>query len=81
MFFSAYVAIVRGYRDIVVGSRDESGALRRTAYLRDVVVSSAAAKEIRVFGLTDLFLGRFLDSWRATRRDLARARFDSEWQP
>ena len=80
LFVSSYVVIVRGYRDIVLGSRDETGALRRTAYLRDVVVTSPAAKEIRVFGLTDLFLGRFRESWHVTSRELAKERYRTEWQ-
>lgn len=79
LFASSYIVIVRGYRDIVVGSRDEAGTLRRTAYLRDVVVTSPAAKEVRVFGLTDFFVRRFLDSWDTTRRELAKVRFQTEW--
>lgn len=77
---ASYVAILRNYRSIVVASRDEEGLLRRAAYLRDVVITADAAKEVRVFGLGELFTSRFAKASEDTRRDFGPARgVRAEW--
>lgn len=75
----SYVAIRRGYSAIVIGSQDESGALRRAAYLRDVLITGPAAKEVRLFGLTDYFVDSFRTTWDETMRHLRSARANDEW--
>jgi len=75
----SYLAIRRGYRAIVLGSQDESGALARAAYLRDVLTTPAAAKEVRLFGLSDYFIGGFRSTWAETIRHLRAARAADEW--
>ncbi|MHB1447094.1 MAG: ATP-binding cassette domain-containing protein [Acidimicrobiales bacterium] len=75
----SYVAIRRGYSAIVIGSQDESGALRRAAYLRDVLITGPAAKEVRLFGLTDYFVDSFRTTWDQTMRHLRSARANDEW--
>lgn len=75
----SYLAIRRGYRAIVLGSQNEAGSLRRAAYLRDVLLTPGAAKEVRLFALTDYFVDGFLSSWNETVRHLRAARAESEW--
>lgn len=76
---ASYLAIRRGYRAIVLGSQDEAGALARAAYLRDVLVTPGAAKEVRLFGLSDYFIGGFRSAWTETTRHLRAARAADEW--
>ena len=75
----SYLAIRRGYRSIVLGSQDEAGALARAAYLRDVLITPTAAKEVRLFGLADYFIGGFRSTWADTIRHLRAARAVDEW--
>jgi ABC-type multidrug transport system fused ATPase/permease subunit len=39
---------------------------RRAAYLRSLLVDPSAGKEIRLFGLTEWLLNRYVQSWRST---------------
>lgn len=44
---------------------DVTGLVRRGGYLRDLAVSDAAAKELRVFGLTDWIADRYERAYRS----------------
>lgn len=50
--------------------------LRRSEYLRDLVLRPAAAKEIRLFGLADWLTGRFRAEWDAAMGVMWRQRGD-----
>ncbi|MDQ1375352.1 MAG: ATP-binding cassette, subfamily bacterial [Actinomycetota bacterium] len=48
--------------------------LRRSAYLRDLALTAAAAKELRIFGLRGWVNDRFSASWRAAMTEAWRQR-------
>lgn len=50
--------------------------MRRSRYLRGLAVESAAAKEIRVFGLADWVTGNYAHSWLTSMRRIWRGRFN-----
>ncbi|MFJ9718481.1 ABC transporter ATP-binding protein [Streptomyces sp. NPDC101213] len=51
-----------------------STALRRAEYLRDLVLSRPAAKEVRIWGLLDWLIERFDRSWREATEPVWRER-------
>jgi ATP-binding cassette subfamily B protein len=51
-----------------------SNALRRAEYLRDLVLSRPAAKEVRIWGLLDWLIERFDSSWREATEPVWRER-------
>ncbi|GAA4983263.1 ABC transporter ATP-binding protein [Actinopolymorpha pittospori] len=53
-----------------------AGEMRRSRYLRGLAVESAAAKEIRVFGLADWVTGSYAHSWLTSMRRIWRGRFN-----
>jgi ABC-type multidrug transport system fused ATPase/permease subunit len=52
----------------------QTAALRRSDYLRDLVLTAAAAKEIRLFGLTEWLRTRFVREWDSAMRTVWQAR-------
>jgi ATP-binding cassette, subfamily B, bacterial len=57
-------AFSRWSRTIFDGLLDLTGNDRRRAsYLRDLLIGASAAKEVRLFGLTDLLLSRHFTTW------------------
>ncbi|MCP2314376.1 ABC transporter ATP-binding protein [Kitasatospora paracochleata] len=50
------------------------GALRHAEYLRDLVLTRGAAKEVRLWGLLDWLLGRFDGAWREATEPVWRER-------
>lgn len=53
------------YRFVTSWATRRGPELRRADYFRDTAMRPAAAKEIRVFGLSDWFPDRFHETWRA----------------
>jgi ATP-binding cassette subfamily B protein len=66
--------LVRDMLRAAESAADESAALRRSDYLRDLALRPEAAKEIRVFGLARWLLRRFADERLTTMRTLWRDR-------
>jgi ATP-binding cassette, subfamily B, bacterial len=54
--------------------QQRSSGLRRAQYLRNLAVESAAAKEVRVFGLGGWLVGRYSHEWHTAMRDLWKGR-------
>lgn len=54
--------------------KDSSTALRRAEYLRDLVLTRPAAKEVRIWGLLDWLLERFVVAWREATEPVWRER-------
>lgn len=52
----------------------QASALRRADYYRDLALRPAAAKEVRVWGLSDWLAGRYGAAWRGAMEPLWRAR-------
>jgi ABC-type multidrug transport system fused ATPase/permease subunit len=52
----------------------QTAVLRRSDYLRDLVLTAAAAKEIRLFGLTEWLRARFVREWDSAMRSVWQAR-------
>ncbi|HEY4017718.1 MAG TPA: ABC transporter ATP-binding protein [Pseudonocardiaceae bacterium] len=52
----------------------QTAFLRRSDYLRDLVLTAAAAKEIRLFGLTEWLRTRFVSEWDNAMRTVWQAR-------
>lgn len=67
------------HRGLVSARYRQIGTLRRSDYLRDMLLLPEAAKEVRVFGLGDWFAGRFLAEWRSAI-DEVWARRRSSWR-
>jgi ATP-binding cassette subfamily B protein len=57
----------------------KSPALRRGEYLRDLALTPGAAKEIRVFGLTDWLVGRYREETAALQVKAERDRRSVRW--
>ena len=53
---------------------NQTAALRRSDYLRDLVLTAAAAKEIRLFGLTEWLRARFVREWDSAMHTVWQAR-------
>ncbi|MFP5225146.1 MAG: ABC transporter ATP-binding protein [Actinomycetota bacterium] len=53
--------------------------LRRTLYYRDIPLQPGVAKELRIFGLRQLFLDRFEDHWFGAMRQVWRDRRRAMW--
>lgn len=51
-----------------------SSALRRAEYLRDLAITPAAAKELRIWGMLDWLVARFERAWRTAIEPVWRAR-------
>lgn len=52
----------------------QAAAIRRSDYLRDLALTPAAAKELRIWGLGDWLAERFDDAWLAAMRPVWEAR-------
>jgi ATP-binding cassette, subfamily B, bacterial len=52
----------------------QSSALRRSEYLRDLAITAAAAKELRVWGMLDWLVARFEAAWRSAIEPVWRVR-------
>jgi len=52
----------------------QSSALRRAEYLRDLALTTGAAKEIRLWGMLDWLLDRFEAAWRSAIEPVWKAR-------
>ncbi|HEY9289980.1 MAG TPA: ABC transporter ATP-binding protein [Microlunatus sp.] len=62
-------AFTRWSSTIFDGLLDLTGTDRRRAgYLHGLLTEPSAAKEVRLFGLTDLLVGRFTTSWHKAQR-------------
>jgi len=52
----------------------QSGALRRSEYLRDLALTAGPAKELRILGVLDWVIARFRTAWRGAMEPVWRAR-------
>ena len=64
----------REYIRVGEAAAGQAGALRRADYYRTLALAPAAAKEVRIWGMTDWLVGRFEDVWRRTMEPTWRAR-------
>ncbi|MDQ7803466.1 ABC transporter ATP-binding protein [Amycolatopsis sp. A133] len=78
VFAVIYRRLAHNFRESVHDSAAQAGELRRTSYLRDVPTTPAAAKEVRVFGLTSLFRDAYHAEWRATMGRIWQRRHDHD---
>ncbi|MEU4624771.1 ATP-binding cassette domain-containing protein [Actinoplanes sp. NPDC023801] len=69
----------RGLRQAVAAHAAETPALRRAAYLRDLALDPAPAKEVRLFGLQGWLVHRFTRSWWDGMRELRGASAGWRW--
>lgn len=53
---------------------DETSALRRSTYFRDLITTSTAAKETRIFGLNNWILEQFTGHWLHAMREVWQVR-------
>ena len=60
--------------DLVKAHFRQTQTLRRSDYLRDLLLEPAAAKETRIFGLGPWFVGRFVSEWRSVMEGVWRRR-------
>jgi ATP-binding cassette, subfamily B, bacterial len=74
VFAGVYLRLARDYRIDVGETVAQAEKLRRARYLRDVPTTPAAAKEVRVFGLTPFFGGMFRAEWWDTMSQIWRRR-------
>ena len=75
----ARTAIIRGGRKRIQVLTGQAGAMRRSAYFRDLALTPTAAKETRVFGLGEWILDRFRGSWLEVMTQLWRERRERWW--
>lgn len=64
----------REYLRVGETAYDQAAAVRRADYYRDLALRPAAAKEVRVWGLSSWLTGRYDAAWRAAMEPLWRAR-------
>lgn len=64
----------RVFRSVLAAVYGAVPALRRSDYFRELGLRPDAAKEVRVFGLTDWVVRQFRDSWTAAMADIWRSR-------
>jgi len=61
----AMVIVSRTYQRALESAEGSPALMRRATYLKDLVCTPAAAKEVRTFGLTDWLLGRYTAEFRS----------------
>jgi len=64
----------RVFRSVLAAVHGAVPALRRSDYFRELGLRPDAAKEVRVFGLTDWIVRQFKESWTAAMVDIWRSR-------
>ncbi len=64
----------REYIRVGEAAAGQASALRRADYYRTLALAPAAAKEVRIWGMTDWLVGRFEETWRRTMEPTWRAR-------
>jgi len=64
----------REYIRVGEAASGQAGALRRAAYYRSLALAPSAAKELRIWGLTDWLIARFDEAWRRAMEPAWRAR-------
>lgn len=87
--FSAVAAALLAFAWLVYGNRMATSyfrvnpywaePMRQSFYLRSLGLESTAAKEVRVFGLGDWVLDRYIRRWTDTMRELWAARRIDHW--
>lgn len=74
ILFVALISIRSGLRDLFIQSLDvlqkSAGTLRRSEYYLDLAIGSAAAKDVRVFGLHKLVIDGYRSQWLQVIDDL-----------
>jgi ATP-binding cassette subfamily B protein len=60
----------REYIRVGQAASDQAALLRRAGYLRDLALTPPAAKETRVWGLSDWLVGRYSDAWAQVMRPI-----------
>jgi ATP-binding cassette subfamily B protein len=66
--------IDRELETVVAGTVDQTAALRRAGYFRDLALQTGFAKELRIFGLSDWVIGRFWNHWKQAMETIWRRR-------
>lgn len=56
--------LVTNFRTAVIENVSQTAKLRRTSYLRTLPMAPAAAREMRIFGLSDFFREAYYAEWR-----------------
>ncbi|MGF1344970.1 ABC transporter ATP-binding protein [Streptomyces flavovirens] len=74
VFTLLHCRLVRNYRKAVVETVNRTTGLRRTSYLRDVSITSGAAREVRLFGLAGFFREAYEAGWRTNMAEVWRRR-------
>jgi len=64
----------REYIRVGEAASGQAGALRRAAYYRSLALAPSAAKELRIWDLTDWLIARFEETWRRAMEPTWRAR-------
>jgi ABC-type multidrug transport system fused ATPase/permease subunit len=73
--YSYTVAVTsRGYQRMLHSSEGTPDRIRRALYLKDLLCTAAAAKEVRVFGLAGWLLGEYEKDWQRAIADIQRGR-------
>lgn len=68
-------------RRTVGALRGHSRRFRRSSYFRDLALTPAAAKEVRLFGLEPWITDRFVDEWNVAMAGFWRDRPKGRWVP
>jgi ATP-binding cassette, subfamily B, bacterial len=71
----------RNFKRGVAALRGNPGRFRRSDYFRDLAVTPAAAKDVRIFALAGWLKERFDRHWREAMADLWRQRRSGRWVP
>ncbi|MGH3277463.1 MAG: ABC transporter ATP-binding protein [Streptosporangiaceae bacterium] len=73
-YASMTLIVSRGYQKGLLSAEGAPARLRRAMYLKDLVSTAAAAKEVRVFGLADWLVGGYQQEWRTAMAGIRRER-------
>ena len=74
VFIVIHSRLVRNYRTAAVETVSQSTRLRRGSYLRDVLTTPGAAREVRLFGLATFFRDAYQSEWRTNMAEIWRRR-------
>jgi ABC-type multidrug transport system fused ATPase/permease subunit len=66
----ATLRVSRSYRQALGSVMTTPQRARRAVYLKELLSTAAAAKEIRIFGIADWLLDRYRDEWRRAIVDI-----------
>lgn len=67
------------FENLMRGWQRDAEHLRRADYYRELTLTAAGAKEVRVFGLRDWLVEQFSDTWLTSMRAVWRERTAASW--